>query len=115
VGQKVRCPSCDGTRVDTRQVRELAGGATFRRRMPLVRFILCIPIASLMTVVSFKAALLVLAIGGVMAGLARWHNNRGLARSVPKEVHTCRQCGYTWKHAPGEPEPLRAPEGPRHA
>jgi hypothetical protein len=83
--------------------------------MPLLRLILCIPVASLMTVVSFKAALVVLAVGGAMAGVASWQNTRGLATSVPKEVHTCRGCGYTWKHAPGEPEPLRAPDGPGRA
>ena len=102
---RLQCPSCGSNKVDTRQVRELRSGAVFRRQMPLVRFVLWVPVMSLMELVSFKAMLVTLGLAGITAGLATIHNRRGIAASRPLETHACRRCGYEWKHAPGEPEP----------
>jgi hypothetical protein len=110
VAEKLQCPRCGATRVDTRQVREYSNGRVFKRQMPLVRFLAVVPIASVLELVSFKAMLAAVALGGALAALANWHNKRGQALTTPKEMHACRQCGYSWKHAPGTPEP--APFGP---
>jgi hypothetical protein len=91
--------------VDARSVREFPSGATFRRQMPLVRFLAFVPVMSVMEMVSFKAMLVTGAAGGLTAGLATVHNRRGMAASRPMEMHACRSCGYGWKHAAGEPEP----------
>jgi rubredoxin len=110
VADKLRCPSCGSNKVDTRQMRELRTGVPFKRQMPLVRFVMWVPVISLMEMVSFKAMLVTAGLGGLTAAAASWHNRRGIAASRPLEAHACRQCGYEWKHAPGEPEP--APFGP---
>jgi rubredoxin len=110
VAEKLQCPRCGAKRVDTRQIREYAGGRVFKRQMPLVRFLVFVPVVSVLELVSFKAMLAALAIAGLWAALANWHNKRGMAVTTPKELHACRQCGYSWQHAPGTPEP--APFGP---
>jgi rubredoxin len=110
VAEKVQCPRCGANRVDTRQSREYGNGRVFKRQMPLVRFLLFVPIASVLELVSFKAMLATLVIAAIWAGMANWHNKRGMTQTLPKEMHTCRQCGYSWAHAPGMPEP--APFGP---
>ena len=102
---KLACPNCGGARVTTRPTREFPDGRTFRRRMPLVRILIWVPVLSVLTLASWKLVLVVLTIAGVMAWHAAWMNARGMAASSPKEVHTCRRCGYSWKHAPGDPEP----------
>jgi len=80
--------------------------------MTLVRFLVWLPVLSVAAMASYKAAFVVLAIAGITGGLARWHNTRGIANSVPKETHVCRRCGYAWSHAPGEPEPAPFPTAP---
>jgi rubredoxin len=110
VAEKLQCPRCGTNRVDTRQIREYSNGRVFKRQMPLVRFLVFVPVASVLELVSFKAMLVTVAIAAAWAGLANWHNKRGTALTTPKEAHACRQCGYSWEHAPGTPEP--APFGP---
>ncbi len=110
--ERLTCPSCGGRRVDTRKTREYPDGRTFKRRMPLVRLLIWVPVLFVLTLAAWKAMLVILLIAGATAWYAAWQNARGTAASSPKEVHTCRQCGYTWKHAPGDPEPApfhRAP------
>jgi rubredoxin len=110
VAEKLQCPRCGATQVDSRQMREYGNGRVFKRQMPLVRFLVFVPVASVLAPVSFKAMLATVAFGGLWAGLANWHNKRGVAQTTPTEMHACRLCGYSWKHAPGTPEP--APFGP---
>jgi hypothetical protein len=105
VAKGLPCPRCGATAVDTRSVREMPNGATFKRQMPLVRFLAFVPVMSLMEIVSFKALLVTAAAGGAYAGLAAFHNRRGLAASRPFEMHACRKCGYGWQHPAGAPEP----------
>ena len=99
------CPRCGSTAVDTRSVREMPNGAVFKRQMPLVRFLLFVPVMSIMEMVSFKAVLVTAAIAAAFAGMASLHNRRGMAASRAFEMHACRKCGYGWKHPAGEPEP----------
>jgi hypothetical protein len=99
------CPRCGSTAVDTRAFRELPNGRPFKRQMPLVRFLVFVPIMSIVEMVSFKALLVTGAVAGGTAALANVHNRRGLAASRQMEMHACRQCGYGWQHAAGEPEP----------
>jgi hypothetical protein len=113
MAQKARCPRCDKTRIDTSQVRELPDGTPFRKRWPLVRCLLWAPIISLSSLIAFKAVFVTLVLAGATVASAVWRNRRGMEASRPKEVHSCRQCGYSWKHAAGEPEP--APFGPPQA
>jgi rubredoxin len=112
VAEKLRCPSCGGRRVDTRLIRVLRNGATFKRQMPLVRFLVWLPVLSVSAMASYKVAVVVLALAGSTGLLARRHNTRGIASSVARETHVCRECGHAWSHAPGEPEPAPFPSAP---
>ena len=109
MAEKLRCPRCGGQSVDTRTIRAVPGGAVFKRQMPLVRFLVWVPVMSVAAMASYKVAFAALALAGLTGWLASRHNARGITRSSPKETHACRQCGYDWSHAPGEPEPAPFP------
>ncbi len=106
-GPRVACPRCGAQKVDTRVVRERPNGQPFKRQMPLVRFLVFVPVISVMEMVSFKAMLVTLGVAGGTAGLANLHNRRGLVTSRAIEQHVCRSCGQEWRHPVGEPEPAR--------
>jgi hypothetical protein len=112
MAEKLTCPSCGGARVRTRRTREFPDGRAFRRRMPLVRILIWVPVLSVLTLASWKLVLAVLLIAGTTAWFAAWGNARDAAATQRWETHTCRRCGSTWKHVPGDPEPAPSDRAP---